>query len=649
MQDELANKLYEKYPKLTDTTKINMYALWSDSPDQCSALMTRVSVEQDKGEVMLVEKTGESTEVVHKFNEKGSMMLPSDIVSAEWTLRSAPDSSYALDSLTIVRNDKLLAVLREGGNLPGNMDNAVFKAHFSKANKTPVEIVERHFAQSGNAIQLNIKASEFEVTRGVEARVRVFDVKGDSVVLDSLLGDSVAMGFESEVVLRMKRTGDYKVVLTLEDEKESDAFEQEFGVKSSIASVGKDGWQMVSLAAVDTSAINWTSDDQVFYWWDEFGNGGDYWQYRRYNRGDSVVATRGAWYSSLDSLPLVLKRDIEDDGEDAVWKLDSIHSGWNLVANTHGWEVSLFAGHADEEKDVDEESEISFYRYNSETADYEETKYLKPYEAVWAKVGKKKNWKVSAAPVFAKATEREPQPEKPEGGHMLPKRVLAKASTKDRWVLQAVLSDKNGKQDAWNILGAGNNPFSAEEPPESMGDHVNLSIVEGKRALAKSIKSASDEMEWTVALSASNDRVGYLTLVGIDDVNAFGYRVFVTVDGNTTEMKDGVPLQVLLKSNAKTATVHVVPAAKVVAQNSLKGLRSARLGGKLKVSFEATGLAGTNARVDLLDMKGHVMSTVNAKTLEGTNALVLDAPKSGLYMLRVRAGSQQQAAKVMVK
>jgi hypothetical protein len=232
---------------------------------------------------------------------------------------------------------------------------------------------------------------------------------------------------------------------------------------------------------------------------------------------------------------------------------------------------------------------------------------------------------------------------------MLPKRVLAKASTKDRWVLQAVLSDKNGKQDAWNILGAGNNPFSAEEPPESMGDHVNLSIVEGKRALAKSIKSASDEMEWTVALSASNDRVGYLTLVGIDDVNAFGYRVFVTVDGNTTEMKDGVPLQVLLKSNAKTATVHVAPAAKVVAQNSLKGLRSARLGGKLKVSFEATGLAGTNARVDLLDMNGHVMSTVNAKTLEGTNALVLDAPKSGLYMLRVRAGSQQQAAKVMVK
>jgi hypothetical protein len=182
-----------------------------------------------------------------------------------------------------------------------------------------------------------------------------------------------------------------------------------------------------------------------------------------------------------------------------------------------------------------------------------------------------------------------------------------------------------------------------------MGDHVNLSIVEGKRALAKSIKEASDEMEWTVALSASNDRVGYLTIDGIDGVKAYGYRVFVTVDGNTTEMHEGEPLKVYLKTTAKTATVRVAPAARVVAQNSLKGLRMARLGGKLKVSFEATGLAGTNARVDILDMKGHVISTVTAKTLEGANALVLDAPQTGLYMLRVRAGSQQQAAKIVVQ
>ena len=76
----------------------------------------------------------------------------------------------------------------------------------------------------------------------------------------------------------------------------------------------------------------------------------------------------------------------------------------------------------------------------------------------------------------------------------------------------------------------------------------------------------------------------------------------------------------------------------------------ARLGNQLRVSFEASeGLAGTNARVDILDMKGHVMSTVTAKTLDGSNALVLDAPQTGLYMLRVRAGSEQQAKKIVVK
>ena len=85
-------------------------------------------------------------------------------------------------------------------------------------------------------------------------------------------------------------------------------------------------------------------------------------------------------------------------------------------------------------------------------------------------------------------------------------------------------------------------------------------------------------------------------------------------------------------------------------QNTLRGLRSARLGDKLQVSFEASeGLAGTNARVDILDMKGNMMSTVLTKTVEGANALVLDAPTTGLYMLRVRAGSQLQVGKIMVK
>ena len=496
---------------------------------------------------------------------------------------------------------------------------------------------------------MSFKASEFEVTRKASARVQLIDTTTNVVILDSLLGDSVAMGYADDVVLHVTKPGDYRVVVTIGDEKESDEYDGFFSIKSQIASVAKDSWQMISLAAVDTSALKW-DNDQVFYWWDEQGTG-DFWQYKRYYRGDEIVKERGAWYSSLKARPLVLRTDLEEDREDIVWELDSVSTGWNLVANPYGWDVSLFSNRPDADKAFDEQSEVTFWRYNAQTSDYEEVHYLKPYEAVWAKVSKKMTWMVSSAPVF-NAEEPALESEAPEAGDTVAfeKRILAKASTKDRWTLQAVLSDKNGRQDAWNILGAGNNPFSAEEPPSSMGDHVNFAILDNKKTLAKSIKESSDEMEWTVALSASSDRVGYLKLAGIEGVKAFGYRVYVTVDGNTTEMQENVPLTVYLKSSVKTATVRVAPTARTVVTKKIDGLRTTRLGNRLQVSFNVSeGLAGEKTRVDLMDMKGHVVSTVSAQALNGSNALMLDLPKSGLYMIRVRAGSQQQATKIAVK
>jgi hypothetical protein len=648
MGDALADELYATYPNLDDTTKVNLYARFTDSLELCAGELTRVAIEQDKGSVMLVENTG-SGEAVHKFNDKGTMLIPMDIVSLEWTVRSAPDSSYELGSVSITRNEKVMSILHEGEHLPGSLEGALLTAVFEKSNKTPIQIVDTSFVQSGNAIRLSFKASDFEVTRGVSARVQLIDMATDSVVVDSLLGDSVAMAFETEVVLRAKRTGNYKVALVLEDSLEVAEYEREFSVVNEIASIAADSWQMLSLAAVDTSKID--TVDQIFYWWDERGTG-EFWQYKQFSVGDSVVATRGAWYNSLEGKPLVLRQNIEDDGKDIVWDLDSVSTGWNLVANTHGWAVDLYSNNPDKIKDVDEESEVSFWRYNAATGDYDSVLTMQPYEAVWAKVTKKMTWNISAKPVFKSENDTTDVDSTEVGDPANPvllKRVLAKAATKERWTLQAVLADQNGKRDAWNIIGTGLNPFNDEEPPESMGDHVQLSIIEGKRAFAKSIKPFSDDMEWTVSISASTNRIGYLSLVGIDGVKAYGYRVYVTVDGNTTEMQEGVPLKVYLKESAKTATVRVAPANRVVAESSLKGLRMARLGGKLQVSFEATGLAGKSARVDIMDMKGHVMATANARAVEGTNALLLDAPKSGLYMLRVRAGSQQQATKIMVK
>ena len=617
-----------------------LYAKWTTNLDSCAGDFMKLAVEQENGSVWFAESDKDKT-VERRFTEDGTMFVPMELNGRNFRVRAmgADTSVYVLDSLVVLRDGKTDTVLHEGDYMPEILDNVTLKAYFGWKNKTKLDFARARLDSTGCMFMLSFTASDFEVRRKVSAKVQVVDIVKDSIVTQSVFGDSVAMGFDTTFVFRMKKPGNYRMVVTLEDKTGvKEKFSREISVDPVISSIAADSWQMLSLSAVDMSAVTWDGD-QVFYWWDEYGTG-EFWQYKQLTKNDSLDATRGVWYNSLEGRPLPLRDEIDDEGEDFVWELDKANSGWNMVANPHGWAVNLFANYPDAAKDIDENPDVLFWSWNTTTGQYDPMfEEIGPYEAVWVQVSKDTKWKVSAAPAFkgeSKAVEKS--------------RSLAKSKTKDRWTLQAKLLDKNGKQDSWNILGAGLNPLSTEEPPESMADHVNLSIVDGKRALAKSIKEASDEMEWTIALSASSDRIGYLSFDGVDGVNAYGYHVFVTVDGNTTEMQNGVPLKVYLKSTAKTATVRVAPAARVVAQNTLKGLRMARLGNHLRVSFEASeGLAGTNARVDILDMKGHVMSTVTAKTLDGSNALVLDAPQTGLYMLRVRAGSEQQAKKIVVK
>ena len=639
LQDSLIRDLYAAYPNINSSTDVKLYAQWTDKVEDCAARIARVGVEQLHGDVQLVENVDRAN-LVHSFNKNGSMLVPAEIESDNWTVSTKPDSSFVLDSLVVLRDGKKEGVLHEGDHLPTNMENVVLKAYFGKANKTPIEIVDRSFAQSGNAVRVGFKTSAFEVTRAVSARVQITDEKG-VLVLDSLLGDSVVSAFADEVVMRVSKPGTYRMLLAFSDSKESAEYSEEFSVKTQIASLEPERWQMISLVAVDTSAIVWDGNSH-FYWWDE-SYCGEFWQYKTFDRGDEIIGTRGVWYSTLNGSSLSLKADIEDDGKDIVWELDSIGSGWNLVANPHGWSVNLFGENGNVRKDVDEQAEVSFWRYNAETNDYEEAETIGPYEAVWAKTSMKRQWKVSAKPTFtiSNATEND----------ALQKRTLAKATTKDRWTLQAVLSDDNGRRDAWNIIGVGRDPFVAEEPPTSFGDHVTLSILEGKHGLAKSIKDSDSEMEWTMALSATGDRAGYLSFVGIKDINAFGYHVYVTIDGNTTEMKEGSPLQVSLSTKQKTATVRVERSAIVVAQKSgLKSLRSAKLGNQLHVSFEVPDeLVDESTRVELLTAKGGVVATATARSMFGTNKVAMDAPKNGVYILRVRVGSAQLTQRILVK
>ena len=659
LNEDLLNALYVAYPDFESTSDIKLFARWTDKVEDCAGNITRATAEMKHGEVQLVEEIGKS-KFVHKFNKKGTMLLPAEIESDNWTLRVSPDKGYKLDSLVVQRDGKKVAVLHDGDHLPKNMKNVVFKAYFVKSNDSPIKIVEKTFDKSGNAIRLIYKTSEFDATRNVFAKVKIVDVaEKKPPVIDTTLSKTVAPSSSNEVIFFVMHPGTFKMLFSIGDGEGSDEFSKEFTIDSQIASLKANQWTMVSLAAVDTSSINW-DEGYNFYWWDESGVG-DYWQYHSFKRGDEIVGNQGYWFSSWNGGSLVMRENLKDDGKDIVWNLEHKLSGWNLVANPHGWSVDLYSMNESALKDVDEESEVRFYRYDPESGGYaeilEETRYLAPYEAVWAQVSKKTTWKISAEPVFDTASAKREKriyayPALESSGKVAAKSALAKASTAERWTLQAVLSDKKGKRDFWNILGVGINPFVADEPPASMGDHVNLSIVEGKRALAKSIRAASDEMEWTVNLSASGSREGFLSFAGIDGVQSFGYRVFVTVDGETTEMHEGKPLPVSLNSSKKTATVRVTKGAPVVAakQSLIKGLRSMTVGNLLHVSFEASeGLVGERTKVELLDVKGKVVATASARTLAGTNAVTMKQPKMGVYIIRVRVGSQQHSSRILVK
>jgi hypothetical protein len=184
-----------------------------------------------------------------------------------------------------------------------------------------------------------------------------------------------------------------------------------------------------------------------------------------------------------------------------------------------------------------------------------------------------------------------------------------------------------------------------------MGNRVNLSIVDAGRRLAKSVKAlGEDAYEWNVELSATSARAGYLKFAGIDGILASGLRVFVTVDGVTTEMLDGEKLQVMLSTTVKSANIRVAKSARKVVASTLQGLRAHDLGSALQVGFDVgEGLAGANARVDLVDTKGHVVNTASFKAENGRNEVSLERPVRGLYVLRAVVGREIAVQKIMVK
>lgn len=514
-------------------------------------------------------------------------------------------------------------------------------------NKKPAFTDQTYFAQSGTAAQFHYVLNDYD--KDIELKIHL--VMNGPVSVDTML--LVDATREASWSMYPLPPGTYYLtartnVISFADS--SAIVKDTIVIAAEVASVAKDSWDMLSMNAVDRDSVDFDDDDIRIYWWNESKPYGDFWQYQRLYKDDSVYATRGYWYSSLSGGSIPMKKNPATEPKDKkfVWALDSVYSGWNLVANPYSWDVSLNV-------DLEEDGDVKFWSWNSKTGEYERTDVVKANQAIWAEVHKKMDWTVSTVPVFPqKEAESEDDSPLKDTKSLQKSQALAKASSPMNWTIQAILTDGKGKRDSWNIFGAGTTVSSWEEPPSGMGDHVNLSILDGKKALAKSVKAAESSLdvayEWDVELSASTARRGYLEFTGLENIEAYGYKVFVTVDGSTHEMKEGESIAVNLDPEGKMATVRVARNPKTVIGYAINGLRAVQAGRSLNVAFSAeNGLAGAGFVAEVLNMKGEVMASTKGKVAEGMNRFVLEAPKAGLYMLRVRAGSQMSAGKINVK
>jgi len=630
----------EKYP---------LYAKWVDAKtcvEELSYKQTKLT-ESENGSVAFKEIRKDSTGKIigtqlHKFAKDGTMLLPYYVKGSSFVVQGLPAKDYILDSLVMTLDGKKY-VYHEGDTLAGSITRATFAAYFMPENPTPAKFVTSKLLQSGSAIRLEFATNEFGAS-GASVKVVLEDDDG-KVVADSVIQISKTP-YEGSWEYYPLRAGTYLLTATVANRKSSDVFEQDFEVKAEIASAAEGGWRMLSLSNVVMDSVTW-DDDIRFYWWDDTRNTGAFWQYQRLNRDDKVDNLTGYWYSSLEGRPLVMKKDMAAPKDPVVWKMDSVYTGWNMVANPYGWYVDLYGENSNKKKSATEKSSIEFYSWNDSLGAYQEVDVVGPYEAVWAKVTGPSQWKLPSKPAFVATVDAEGEVNVVEPL----KKTVELASGGKGWAIRAVLRDAKGKRDSWNFMGVSESGWASEEPPSGMGDHVNLSIKDGNKSLAKSFKKAAgDSYEWTVSLEASGDRTGYLHFEGVRDLNAAGLKVFVTVDGTTTQMAENDTLKVSIGSMAKTAVVRVAPSARTVVAQKLNGLRAFQAGNSLQVGFQVSeSLAGANAYVEILDMKGKVLSSVSGTAVSGSNILTLQTPKSGLYMVRVRVGSKQAAGSVAIK
>ena len=545
-----------------------LYAVWRDAEECAKGHYNRVRLLESEHGTIAVDEYREGAKVyTHDFAKDSTMLLPMGMLgNAVMVVHATPDSGYDMDSLVV---DILDTVFFDGDTLPEYLKNATMTAYFSmskgKGNLDPQgnekqNQVRHELCKRGNAVGVYFATGKSKGNLE-EYQVSLKDSLGMELEKTTLPVDSVGYWTHFALV-----PGKYSVLVSHKGSGEP-VLDTAFTVESEIK-VEKDSWKLLALSDVDKSDLDWNGD-QLFYWWDESAMFGDYWKYQKY-QGENANATRGYWYNSLEGRALPLRHDEAMNGREIVWELDS---GWNMMANPYGWDVVL----RHESISMDDNDSLVVWTWLGEESNYGRNIWLYEYEAAYVYSNKKRTLKIDAEDYFVTWLPLSGDQDK-----ALPKKrgntALAKASARNNWTLQAFLADAAGHRDSWNVLGVGT-VAELLEPPEGMGDHVNLSVMSGKKALAKSVvapESGDGGYSWQVALSASTDRVGYLKFEGLADLAGLGYRVYVTYEGETREVPAGDSLRVLLKAKGNTATVQVTTSQVKALATKLENLRFER-------------------------------------------------------------------------
>ena len=617
--DEIGNILSERF----ETPEDSQFQAWKAEQDKISQEMQSyaMSGEVDEDSMSRIIARGDSiSQLMDEWAENKKSTVYDDVVIVLAIYPTGFEDQNGTDPYPVDPN---------GGDDPQH-------------DSVLVEVVYPALFQSGNGIQLAVKTDEFVYEESAPfVSVLLEDLSGEPLV-DTLF--EFTDGEWPETFTWEKyplAPGRYLLTAKIYDGKNQnpDIRQWDFEVKAQIADGCSDCWYMVSLSNVVLDKVN-PSDVNVLYWWNEQSVNGKYWQYEEVERVSDVDRARGYWYNSIEGLPLELdEKSLDDDF--VVWEVDSVFSGWNMVRNPFGWYIDV--------SDLKSKG-YAFYRWDPEQGNYVQPHYIKPYEAFWIKTKRYEVIDLPSTPAFVDMVDAD--------GNTVPrlslqkKQVLAKAAGAEDWNVQISLFDMKGKADTWNELGVGKAASALEEPPAGMGDHVNLTIVDAGRRLAKSVKEERSDAayEWNVEISATSARTGYLKVDGVDALRAYGLRAFLTVDGVTTELSDDGKVQVGLSTTPKTATLRIASAARKVVASTLQGLRAHDLGSTLQVGFDVgEGLAGANARVDLVDMKGHVVNAASFKAEAGRNEISLERPVRGLYVLRAAVGREVAVQKILLK